>query len=121
MPQPPPNRNPKQPKPGWLDMLESLGRMPAPEELAGAWQGGEETLSFTAGGEFNLTVDSGARLSGNWELRGQLLLIKYDDPTDDKTYIYRILEYKTDHLLLRQQSLDQRTLPIALTRRRTVE
>lgn len=117
-PSPPPARAARLPRPGWIDPLEELLRLPNQEELVGVWQQDSQQVELKADGEFIWTVSLTQQIAGRWELRGPLLFLQrwQSEGALETVPAYRIIEFTGEDLLLRWLAPDQRTLPFLLRR-----
>ena len=117
-PSPPAARTNRLPRPGWIDPLEDLLRLPNQEELIGIWQQDHQQVELNADGEFVWTVSPTQNITGRWELRGPLLFLRrwQSEGALEAVPGYRIIEFNGDEVLLRWLAPDQRTLPFWLRR-----
>ena len=117
-PSPPPARTARLPRPGWIDPLEELLRLPHQEELVGVWQQDSQQVELKSNGEFIWTVSLTQQIAGRWELRGTLLFLRrwQSEGALETVPGYRIIEFTGEELLLRWLAPDQRTLPFLLRR-----
>lgn len=118
VPCPPPERPmaklPRQPRPGWIDALEDVGRLPSAGELAGQWRQGETRVIFEEGGRFRWSSGGGAKAAGSWHIHGSMLSFRVGGEPEPTTYA--VLEYAGTTLTLRQISATQRTFALFLER-----
>lgn len=115
-PMPPGDRLAKLPRPGWVDALEDLLRLPTPEELIGIWRYNDERIEIKADGEFIWTLTTHESV-GRWELSGPLLFLRrWLEGEFEVAPAYRILDFSGDELLLRWLTTDRRMGPFALRR-----
>lgn len=117
-PSPPAARSTHLPRPGWIDPLEELLRLPNREELIGFWQQDSQRVELKADGEFVWAVSPTQQIAGRWELRGALLFLRRWQSEEELEVVpgYRIIEFDGERLLLRWLAPDQRTLPLLLHR-----
>lgn len=116
-PTPPGVRIPRAPRPGWVDPLEALFRMPSLQDLIGEWRDEDKTLGFGEHGKFVWSAPGEREVAGCWTLNGQLISVFNSGGSgSDPDASYRIIEYTGDTLHLRWHTQFGRSLLFRLYR-----
>lgn len=112
-------RSPYQPRLGWRDALDELGRLPGAEELLGDWQISDQRLAFLEQNEYLWTGADGSEVSGSWTLRGDLLFTRRnaceEPPIQEAEFNYRVVEFTGTRLVLSLLA-PQPGLPLVMVR-----
>lgn len=115
-PMPPASRVARVPWPNCCDPLEALLRIPTPEDLVGEWGSDEEKLQLDRDGRFQwIAMEPVMSAVGDWELRGQELLLRWEGIAESER-VYWVIEFTGDSLLLRWMRKTGRSLPFWLWR-----
>lgn len=115
-PRPAPPRLPRAPRPGWADGLDGLGRLPSPDNLAGAWAGPDRELLLERDGVYCWREGTAREERGSWALRGPILELMAAG--SEERVRYRIVAYSAEALILRWLTAEGMGLPLLLRRGR---
>lgn len=114
----PGNLLPRAVPPGWLDALEAVAQLPAPDRLVGRWRDGADCLELRRAGTFAWTAASGERTRGSWSVSDATLIIDAEGAPSGQRMRYAIVDLSAHTLRLVGLARGMRNLPILLTRER---